>query len=194
VNGDGRIDLLTAQNWWEHPASRKAQTLWKQHDANFNNGGSQMFAYDVNGDGRNDVITAYEGHGYGLYWYEQKPGGDWQRHVIMGQTPAEGETGIVFSQLHAVDLADINGDGTLDIVTGKRIWAHGPKGDADANAPAVLYWFELKRQGGAAKFTAHLIDADSGVGTQVMATDVNGDGKPDVVAGNKKGLFVHLQR
>ncbi|HSH15302.1 MAG TPA: PVC-type heme-binding CxxCH protein, partial [Verrucomicrobiae bacterium] len=38
----------------------------------------------------------------------------------------------------------------------------------------------------------YLIDNDSGVGTQVVAGDVNGDGWPDVVVGNKKGTFVHL--
>ena len=26
---------------------------------------------DVNGDGRNDVITSYDAHGYGLGWFEQ---------------------------------------------------------------------------------------------------------------------------
>ena len=49
-----------------------------------------------------------------------------------------------FSQLHAIDLVDMNRDGLMDIVTGKRFWAHGPNGDADPT-PAVLYWFELRR-------------------------------------------------
>jgi len=39
-----------------------------------------------------------------------------------------------------------------------------------------------------------MIDNDSGVGTQVVATDINGDGLPDIVVGNKKGTFVHLQQ
>ena len=34
-------------------------------------GGSQMYAYDVNGDGLNDVITALSAHDFGLAWYEQ---------------------------------------------------------------------------------------------------------------------------
>jgi hypothetical protein len=64
----------------------------------------------------------------------------------------------------------------------------------EPDAPAVLYWFELRREGGRARFVAHLIDDDSGVGTQVTAADVNRDGRLDVVVGNKKGLFVHLQK
>ena len=40
----------------------------------------------------------------------------------------------------------------------------------------------------------HLIDDNSGVGTQVMAVDVNGDKKLDIVVGNKRGAFVHVQK
>jgi hypothetical protein len=192
VNGDGRMDLLTAHNWWEQPVDSQGGSLWKKHNAIFNNGGSHMFAYDVNGDGWNDVITAWEGHGYGLYWYEQTRDKTWQRHVIMANPPEPGK--VKFSQPHALDLADINGDGLKDIITGKRIWAHGPDGDVDPNGPAVLYWFELKRGADGPKFVPHLIDHDSGVGTQVLATDVDQDGRLDVVVGNKKGLFIHLQQ
>ncbi len=35
-------------------------------------------------------------------------------------------------------------------------------------------------------------DGDSGIGTQVVAGDLNGDKLPDVVVGNKKGTFVHI--
>ena len=34
------------------------------------------------------------------------------------------------SQTHALHFVDINGDGLKDLVTGRRWWAHGPKGDA----------------------------------------------------------------
>ncbi|MGH7129748.1 MAG: DUF7133 domain-containing protein, partial [Planctomycetaceae bacterium] len=118
-------------------------------------------------------------------------------HVIMGDVPAENRYGVAFSQLHAIDLVDMDGDGLKDIVTGKRWWAHGPKGDADPNDPPVLYWFRTTRTGEqgaeAVDFVPHQIDDASGVGTQVMATDVNFDKLPDVVVGNKKGAFVHLQ-
>lgn len=36
----------------------------------YSDGGSQMHAYDVNGDGLQDVITSLDAHGYGLAWYE----------------------------------------------------------------------------------------------------------------------------
>ena len=58
----------------------------------------------------------------------------------------------------------------------------------------MLWWFELKRDAGKAKYVPHLIDDNSGVGTQVMATDINGDKKLDVVVGNKRGAFVHIRK
>jgi hypothetical protein len=102
---------------------------------------------------------------------------------------------VTFSQLHALALADIDGDGLQDVVTGKRRWAHGITGDIDPNAPPVLCWFRLERDGsGGARYVAEKIDDDSGVGTQVTVADLNGDGKPDVAVANKRGVFVFTQQ
>ncbi len=83
-----------------------------------------------------------------------------------------------------------------DIVTGKRHWAHGPRGDAEPLDPAVVYWFQLQRgqQAEDVRWVPHLIDDDSGVGTEVDVADLNGDGAVDIIVGNKKGTFVHLQQ
>ena len=118
---------------------------------------------------------------------------NFKQHFILNPEAKPNEYGISFSQLHAVDLADINGDGLIDIVTGKRFWAHGNHGDPEPNAPAVLYWFELVRnKDKSVMFVPHLIDDNSGIGTQVLATDINGDKLPDIIVGNKKGTFAHL--
>jgi len=202
VNGDGRMDLLEKDGWWEQPKSLAGDPVWKFHKFAFNpnsHGGAQMYAYDVNGDGLNDVITSFAAHGYGLVWYEQlKQNGEitFKEHVILNteQKPSPNQYGVTFSQLHAVDLVDMDGDGLKDIVTGKRFWAHGAHGDPDPNAPAVLYWFRLVRNTDkTVDFVPYLIDNDSGVGTQVVAGDFTGDKKPDIVVGNKKGTFVFVQ-
>jgi len=85
---------------------------------------------------------------------------------------------------------DINHDGLKDLICGKRCWAHGPSGDPEPNAPLVLYWFELKREGTKATFIPHLINANSGVGTQVMAVDTDGDGKLACRCRQSKGSLV----
>jgi hypothetical protein len=205
VNGNGRMDLLELSGWWEQPESLEGDPIWTYHPYPFSPpttpdvpvGGAQMFAYDVNGNGLNDVITSIAAHGYGLAWHEQiRENGriTFKPHVFMNREPHENRYGVSFSQIHALDLVDIDGDGLKDIVTGKRFWAHGPEGDPEPNAPAVLYWFRLVRgDGGSVDWVPHLIDDDSGVGTQVVAGDVTGNGQPDVVVGNKKGTFVFQQ-
>jgi hypothetical protein len=106
------------------------------------------------------------------------------------EKPEPNKYGVIFSQPHAVDLIDMDGDGLKDIVTGKRFWAHGNHGDADPNAPAVLYWFKLVRgKNHEVDFVPYLIDDNSGIGTQVVASKINGGKWPDIVVGNKKGTF-----
>ena len=199
INGDGKMDLIEKDGWWEQPASLGGDPTWTFHPGPFStsHGGAQMYAYDVNGDGLNDVVTSLAAHAYGLAWFEQYREGStikFRQHTVMGQEPKENRYGVKFSELHAIDLIDVDGDGIKDIVTGKRFWSHGRVGDPDRNNAAVLYWFKLVRNPDrSVDFVPYLIDGDTGVGTQVVAGDINGDGMPDVVVGNKKGAFVLLQ-
>ncbi len=190
VNKDGRIDLLTQEAWWEQPADTAGDPQWVKHAADFGGGGAQMLVDDVDGDGRNDVITSLKAHEWGLAWHQQQTDGSFKRHLVIGEKEVDSPFGVKFSQMHALALVDIDGDGLKDVVTGKRYWAHGPKGDPEPLAPAVLYWFQLTRAATGATYVPHQIDDDSGVGTQVTVGDLNGDKLPDIVVGNKKGTFV----
>jgi HEAT repeat protein len=199
INGDKRVDVLEAVGWWEQPAEPKPDQPWTFHPFQFAEAAAQMLVYDVNGDGLADVITAWHCHNYGLVWWQQVKTAagqiDWKQHVILSPAPDVTTSDFRPSQLHALDLVDMNGDGLQDILTGKRFWSHGPTGDKEPDAPAVLVWFELKRNGpDDVSFVPHLIDDDSGVGTQVTAVDLNKDGRPDAIVGNKKGIFVHLSQ
>ena len=186
LNGDGRSDVIIKDGYWEAPKDPRSGP-WNFVKANLGDDCAQMQVYDVNGDGLNDVISS-SAHGIGVWWFEQRKGANGKAEFIRHTIDDS------FSQSHSLMLADLNGDGLKDIVTGKRFWAHGPKGDVNANDPAVLYWYELRREKGAAKWIRHEIDNDSGVGTQFVIADVNGDKLPDIVTSNKKGVFVFLQQ
>ena len=181
VNGDGRNDIMVIQGWWEQPEDKSA-TPWKFHKAQLGELCSQMYAYDFDGDGDNDILST-SAHKVGMWWHEQTDEG-WKTHLIDDS----------FSQTHALQLVDINGDGLMDFVTGKRFWAHGPKGDIDPNADAVVFWYELTRRDGKPVWIPHQIDHNSGVGTQFEVVDMDGDGLLDVITSNKKGTFVFLQQ
>ncbi|WP_395737385.1 PVC-type heme-binding CxxCH protein [Prosthecobacter sp.] len=237
VNGDGKMDLLEARRWWEQPkieilpgqtrafspdlAAKMRQQIemhWSQHNfAAGIGGGAQMFVYDFDGNGTNDVFTSLAAHRYGVAVYLQQKttlpasanavvggvkqevsgilnvGPTWQRVMLASEQPQDNDYGIVFSQPHAAHLADIDGDGVKDIVTGKRYWAHNGH-DPDERGARVIYWYQTKRDGkGGVDFVPHLVDAESGVGVDVQVGDVNGDQLPDIVVGNKAGVYILTQ-
>lgn len=198
ITGNGYSDLMMADGWWENPGEFESDSTWEYHAVDFGPGGAQMFAWDIDGDGLNDVVTSLEAHGWGLAWFRQVRNGDeirFEKELIMGDSHDDNPYGVRFSQPHALEIADLNGNGELDLLTGKRFWAHGPDGDPEPNAPAVIYWFRpVTDESGQTEFIPHLIDDDSGVGTQIATGDLTGNGLPDIATCNKKGGFVFLNR
>jgi hypothetical protein len=185
LNGDGRLDVICTGGWWEQPESgRSSSTPWTFHPAKLGDDVADMIAYDVNHDGKTDVIAS-SAHQFGIWWFERT-----------GNT--DGDTAFVkhdlfptlVSETHALIAADINRDGLADLVTGKRFWSHG-RHEAGSDQPARLFWFQAARDSdGKITFTPREIDDQSGIGTQFVVTDFNGDGSLDIVTANKKGVFL----
>jgi hypothetical protein len=201
INGDGRVDLIAPHGWWEQPAGGATVTPWTFHQGAFGrngNAGANMEIYDVNGDKLPDVVTSLAAHGFGLAWYEQKRDGtgkiSFVEHLIMGDFANKNPGDVTFTELHALTMADVDGDGVKDIITGKRAWAHlDSYSDPDAQGAAVLYWFKTirdpKAEGGA-RFTPELIHNRSGVGSMIQVADLNKDGAIDIMAGTNRGGFI----
>jgi len=178
VNGDGKPDVLVKNGWWEGTGDPKTKN-WKFHPASLSQDCAQMYVYDVNQDGLNDVLSS-SAHQYGVWWHEQ--GKDAQGNT----TWTAHEIGREFSQSHGLGFKDINGDGIPDLVTGKRWYAHNG-GDPGAQDPSLTYWYELK-PGKSPVWTSHLIDSEAGAGLHLEIEDMNKDGLPDIVTANKKGV------
>lgn len=197
VNGDGLNDVIFAGGWFEQPSENATTSRWKLHQVSFSEsyGGADMFAYDVDGDGLNDIITSHAAHDFGLGWYKQLRSGNdinFEHHLIMGDRPSKNKYGVVFSEPHSLALADVNGDGLKDIVTGKTYYSHH-KQSPMWDAGAVVYWFQLVRNADGVDWVPHLAGSTSGIGRQVFAKDINNDGLLDFTVGGMLGTHVLIQ-
>ena len=185
VNGDGRPDLLRPGAWFEAPADPRKGT-WKEHPLALGSKQEgkiehtpQILVYDVNADNVPDIVTS-SAHGYGIFWYQQiREGGGirWKQHLIDD----------TWTQAHSLTLADLDGDGDLDLATGKRFMAHNGS-DPEGTKPPGVYWYELHR-GPKPTWTKHVISFDEGIGSgmSIPVVDLDGDGDLDIVVTGKWG-------
>ncbi|MBV9180620.1 MAG: VCBS repeat-containing protein, partial [Acidobacteria bacterium] len=204
INGDGRMDVVDAYGWWEQPKEGADKGPWKYHPQAFSDwnrtaqGGAEMAIYDVNGDGLNDVVTSLHAHGWGLAWFEQKRDARGEisfiEHKVMGDFSSNNAGGVVFSELHGSALADIDGDGIPDFITGKRYWSHlDGTLDPDPYGAPVLYIFRTVRNPkapGGAELVPELVNNASGVGSSLAIADLNGDGAPEIITSTRFGTDI----
>jgi hypothetical protein len=202
INGDGRLDILDPYGWWEQPAPGSNQASWTYHPVDFGgrngSGGAIMAVYDVNGDGLNDIVTSLNAHSWGLAWFEQKRDAQgnisFVKHMVMDDFSTKNAGDVTFSELHGSGVADVNGDGIPDFITGKRWYSHLDSGiDPDTLGSPVLYWYETVRDSnapGGARLVPHLIDNRSGIGNTVVGVDLNHDGAIDIVTSTRFGTSI----
>lgn len=184
LNGDGREDILVGSGWYERPEGEPFNSPWTFHKDWEWHASCPMLVVDVDEDGRNDIIVG-EGHNYGLYWVKQLPPGErgkvrWAERNLIDRT---------WSQPHAMHLADLDGDGNAELITGKRVYAHNG-GDPGGKDPPCLYYYKWNKAG---EFTRFTIDEGAvGTGLQIRTADLNGDGRIDIVVAGKSGTYVLL--
>lgn len=185
INNDGRDDILVGMGWYEQPKDGPWSSAWKYH-ADWNlHAAVPCIVKDLNGDKKNDLIIG-EGHNYGLHWWEatgQDEDGTltWKQHLIDKS----------FSQPHALHMADLDGDGNDELITGKRVYAHNGK-DPGGKEPAIILYYKWDVQ--TQKFNRNVIDDSGkvGIGLQIRTGDLNGDGRLDIAVAGKSGTHILL--
>lgn len=160
VNGDGKLDILSGEYWYEAPQWTKHKFRELNYTDNYVDNFSDL-PLDVNGDGRIDVVSC-SWFGKHLRWFEHTPDPKamWKEHAI------ETEYHVEFSF-----LVDLDNDGKAREILPQF---------GDPKAP--LAWYEAK-DGAIVK---HVV-SDKSYGHGIGAGDVNGDGRNDILT--PKGWF-----
>jgi len=186
IDGDGLPEVIVPAGIYKMRGGDPYCGLWEQADGPrtpYYAWSVPVLVCDVNADGVNDIIIG-NGHGYGLYWYEQKNADGvrtWTEHVVDGS----------WSQYHDMQLVDVDGDGRAELLTGKRYMAHNGNDPGDSGEVFICYY--SFRDGGLYR---HIIDCGnpedghSGAGIYFWTADINGNGKIDIIAPGKEGLYI----
>ncbi|GIW97706.1 MAG: hypothetical protein KatS3mg111_1039 [Pirellulaceae bacterium] len=199
LNGDGRLDIIGPQGWAEGPEDPRHQR-WVFH-GDFRLAGDcgiSILCRDVDGDGDQDLIWG-RGHHVGLYWSEQLPAGAssvvWQiaaedkdsdlgeyaRRMIDSGPWCHHAIDTRWSNAHTVMQADIDGDGTEDLVAGKRFQGHGGR-DPGENDPLSVWWYRFDTH--SRTWHDHCISKGGtcGIDLDSICVDLDADGDIDILA------------
>lgn len=153
VNGDGKLDIISGENWYAGPKWTKQQF----RDIYFFNNYIDNFsdhAIDVNGDGRLDVVSC-SWFSKRLAWYENPGKAEkWKMHEI--------DSG---NNVEFCWMVDLDNDGKARELLPQF-------GGAKSNTA----WYEIKDK----KWVKH-VASPTGYGHGIGAGDVNGDGRSDIL-------------
>lgn len=181
VNNDGREDIITGTGWHERPTGDPLSDAWVYHADWERHLSDPVLVRDINKDGMNDIIWGNP-HDYGLIvWFGEGAGQDGKLKFREEFVDKD------FSQLHCVLFADLDGDGNDELITGKRVRAHNGRDPGGMEPPLVCY-YKIDKAG---KFTKHIIESGHvGIGLQIRAADIDGDGDLDIVLAGKEGTQI----
>ncbi len=169
--------------WWKNPGD--GSDNWPRFDIGSSTNADRYELADLNGDDRLDLVTSeerYPGHAPNgsCYWFEQPadPTGEWHRHLVVTQW-----------SMNNLDVADVDGDGDVDIVTCEHSM---PFGDKPAPGHERLQVWENDGKG---NFTEHVIDRDRESHLGGRTVDLDRDGDLDIVSiAWRDYQYLHLWR
>ena len=186
IDQDGDIDIIVGSNgenriiFFENVDP--ANLIFEEHAIGVYGGrtnGFNMEFYDINKDGRLDIIGAagIGATGRTLSWFEQPDNIDhaWISRTIGSFSP---------DSMTGFEIADINEDGLIDIIAGS--YSRGPRmGDGDVtkdDALGRIGWFENPGELESEWIRHDISRRKRGMYDKFVARDIDNDGDVDFVA------------
>jgi hypothetical protein len=179
-DGDGKNEIVVAA--WEgvFVLKRDASGKWSKTKIGAGNqastpskGASEVKVGKLK-DGSKYVATIEPWHGFQVVVYTPPKSGEglWDRRVL--------DEPVTWG--HAVWCADLDGDGDEELLIGQRDPSKDPQ--RSPKGPG-LYVFDPKPGTSPLAFDRHVID-DGGVAVEdALAADLDGDGRPELIAGGR---------
>ena len=167
MDGDGKLDILAGNYWFKHEGGSKFRAI---KIADF--GGRVAAAHLLNGS-RYPQVVINSGDGVGpLRWFECKGdptnSADWIGHNLVDRDVIHG---------HSLQIADIDGDGNLDIFAAEMAkWTESRPDSDNPNAEAWIFFGD-----GHGQFRKSVFAKGMGF-HEARVADLNGDGKMDILS------------
>jgi hypothetical protein len=174
VDADGHLDIVIGGRWYENPGDI-LKAAWREHiyAAAWEQGDAKVATGDIDGDGRIDIVLTpaeFKDQFYRISWFRAPAArgtAQWQDGVIEAR---------VESVVHSVDVADMDGDGDLDVVTAAMHQGAAPQ-------EVVVY----VNEGGGRKWLKHVVSTKGS--HNILLADIDGDGAVDILGANHGGPY-----
>ncbi|MDR1286515.1 MAG: VCBS repeat-containing protein [Treponema sp.] len=173
LDNDGMLEVVSGVSWFKWTGNHWQASKFTEENYITN----KIAIADIDGDGKNEILLA-EGDAciYGkkeggkAAWFKPVAGnvwGMWEEHII--------DTGLL--DAHSIAVADLCGNGFNDIFLGEIGVTRGDSEEYHLRPPR-LYIYENDGRGNFP--VRHIIDNKTGV-HEAVVTDLNGDGKLDII-------------
>jgi hypothetical protein len=174
IDADGDLDIVIGARWFENPGEI-LKASWHEHiySTTWTQGDSKVATGDIDGDGRIDIVLTpaeFKDQFYRTSWFKAPSATkatQWEERVIEAR---------VESVVHALDLADLDGNGHLDVVTAAMHQGAAPQ-------EVAVY----VNGGSGMRWEKHVVSAKGS--HNIVLADMDGDGAVDILGANHGGPY-----